>query len=99
MALKPLRWNFFRKVSSAACSAIFATFASASCHASSVVSRTSVVIRSPNSSGGRSRSRLCSSPFSRAIRSATPSSGSPQNSCTSDSVADTRSAGSEAPPK
>ena len=79
--------------------AMSATLASASAQAWSVVSRTKVVTRRPNSSGGVLAAELRPSDFSRSIRSRTPSSGSPQNSCTSASVAATFSAASEAPPK
>jgi Flp pilus assembly protein CpaB len=79
--------------------AIAATFVSASRQASSVVSRTRVVMRSPNSSGACDRPRDRASAVSLSIRSATPSSGSPQKSWTSASVAETCSAAAEAPPK
>src|SRR5207237_1256189 len=68
-------------------------------HASSAVSRTSVVIRSPNSSGLCRRPSCSLSVLSRSMRSASPSSGSPQNNWTSASAADTRSAAADAPPK
>jgi hypothetical protein len=60
---------------------------------------TRVVTLKSNSRGGRSRSTSRLRPFSRAILSSIPSSGSPQKSCTSASVAATRSAASDAPPK
>lgn len=53
----------------------------------------------PEFERGRSRSRCRLRALWRPIRSRTPSSGSPQNSWTSASVAETRSPAAEAPPK
>ncbi|MEV4014114.1 hypothetical protein AB0J35_26800 [Nonomuraea angiospora] len=57
--------------------AIFWTLASAAAQACSVVSRTSVVMRSPNSSGGCSRPSSPLSRLSRSIRSAQHPSPAP----------------------